>query len=631
MTDYSKAVFLPANKRALNLYKGYILKGELLTVSESDIYTTEILYTEDDSKSKLELIVRIISMVFLIPLLLIILILVLPVAAIFKKSEQVLKEILASIERVFRFLFRKKRTPRHIQSVKEIYEGIVHEDVPAFIDHCKSNSVKVYLYTYHLLNDEEQLKVNQLVESGVIFSFHVITKLSDLQSVLLSDNISIRNSLLVITDPSEKSEAALLGFNLGGVPERNVELLKEKDANADGELEWNRHQTIIELKSKIEYYMKARGNAFLPINLVLFVEGEEDDFLNNYILRNIQKINERLKGKGAQLIYFPSLQMESRSPITTLDFLRYRLPLLYALTDLELREAIFIMLKRISATEFYGMVIEQLELPYFKKPALLRNISTSPIESKFTYKSIEYKTQKDLDEFFDWYINQFEIPTGNENTYFSLVKPPEDYDADWFFGKEAKEESEELKQKIDKYRQEGKYGALVEAIMYMLETIKEEKPEIIDKVRPLLEKRKLLESKVVLSNVVIDKHCNIFLPGYGNMEVKMHALPKTVYLLFLRYPNGIRFKELYQYKAELLEIYNKVTNKYEKDEIERAIDDLVDMTKPSINQKCARIREAFRNIMDEHVAKYYYIDGINGEPKSIALPKELIEIQARKS
>ena len=80
------------------------------------------------------------------------------------------------------------------------------------------------------------------------------------------------------------------------------------------------------------------------------------------------------------------------------------------------------------------------------------------------------------------------------------------------------------------------------------------------------------------------------------------------------------------YKSELLEIYNKVTNKSDKDEIERAINDLVDMTNPSINQKCARIREAFRQYLDEDIAKFYFISGYNGEPKKIKLPRHLLTI-----
>ena len=130
----------------------------------------------------------------------------------------------------------------------------------------------------------------------------------------------------------------------------------------------------------------------------------------------------------------------------------------------------------------------------------------------------------------------------------------------------------------------------------------------------------------ILSQLLIDKNCKIFLSDFGNIEIKMHALPKTVFILFLRYPDGIRFKELYMYKNELLEIYNKVTNKSDKDEIERAINDLVDMTNPSINQKCARIREAFRQYLDEDIAKFYFISGYNGEPKKIKLPRHLVTI-----
>ena len=70
-----------------------------------------------------------------------------------------------------------------------------------------------------------------------------------------------------------------------------------------------------------------------------------------------------------------------------------------------------------------------------------------------------------------------------------------------------------------------------------------------------------------------------------------------------------------------------MTNKYEKEEIERAIDDLVDMTKPNINIQCSRIRASFRNLMDEHIARHYYIDGFNGEPKKILIPDHLIDIR----
>jgi hypothetical protein len=128
----------------------------------------------------------------------------------------------------------------------------------------------------------------------------------------------------------------------------------------------------------------------------------------------------------------------------------------------------------------------------------------------------------------------------------------------------------------------------------------------------------------ILSPLLIDKNFKIFLSDFGNIEIKMHALPKTVFILFLRYPDGIRFKELYLFKKELLEIYNMVSNKSDKNEIERAINDLVDYKNPSMNQKCARIREAFRNYLDEDTAKFYFVSGYNGGPKKIKLPRHLM-------
>lgn len=630
MIDRSKAVFLPLDNRILTLFKGYILNGEpLLNVKETDVYKVTEYYEYIDSISKCERIIRIIIIVPLVPVF----ILILLIAAIFKRFDQAGDKIKYLLDSFFNIFFKKKKELRTRRVKKKKYDDTIEEDIPEFLNHCKKNFAKVYLYSYRELTREEKLKVENLISSGFISSCQVVSKLSDLIPFVNAEKISILNSILIISDSKEKDEANLLGFNASNGHKRNVELWKKRrfsSEGGEGELEWNSHETIIGMKREIEFYLRAENNAFLTNDSILFIEDKRDVFLNNYIQKNLHAINHRLKEKQMQLIYFPSFQTESinvQKPI--LEFIRYRLPVLYSLTDIELNEAIQTVLQKITVEEFYKIVLEELQLPFFKRPCLLRNISGGfpDTKNKFTYKHIEYQTEEDLDELFDWYIQQVKIPNDSEGVMYSLAKPPAEYDADYHFGSESRKDTDELKLRIDEIKSEGKFGVLAEAIMYMLETIKDEKPEILKKVKPLIEQRKLLESKVVLSPILIDKHYNIFLPDFGNIEVKMHALPKTVYILFLRYPKGIRFKELYQHKMELLEIYNKVTNKYEKDEIEKAIDDLVDMTNPSINQKCARIREAFRKIMDEHVAKHYYIDGLNGEPKKISLPQKLIDIR----
>jgi hypothetical protein len=631
MIDYYKAVFLPTDNRILNLFKGYILNGESLSdIKNSDVYTETKYYEFNGLISRTEKIIRVVVMIALVPIF----IFILMIAAIFKRFEKAGNKIKYSLDSFFSIFFKKKKVLQVRRRKNKKYVDAIEEDVPEFLNHCQKNFVKVYLYSYRQLTNVEKLKVENLIKSGFISSCETVSKLSDLIPFINAERISIRNSLLIISDSNEKHEANLLGFHSGNGYERNVELLGKKnfsEEGGEGELEWNSHETIIGLKREIEYSLKAKSNTFLTNDSILFIEDKRDDFLNSYIQRNLERINKRLKEKNMQLIYFPSFQLEhinNRKPI--LEFLRYRLPVLYSLTDSELSDAIQILFKKISSVEFYRIVLEELELSFFKKPCLLRNIfdGSAETKNKFTYKHIEYETKEDLDKLFDWYIEEVKIPI--HIAYYSSTKPPVEYDADWYFGIESKQDTEELKQRIDAIKAEGKFGVLADAIMYILETIKDEKPEIHCKVKPMLEKRKLLESKVILSRILIDKRYNIFLTDFGNREVKMHALPKTVYIFFLKHLNGVRFKELYQHKTELLEIYNLITNISDKEEIEEKIKDLVDMKKNSINEKCSNIRASFRKIMDEHIAKHYYIDGMNGEPKKISLPNDLIEFHANK-
>lgn len=133
----------------------------------------------------------------------------------------------------------------------------------------------------------------------------------------------------------------------------------------------------------------------------------------------------------------------------------------------------------------------------------------------------------------------------------------------------------------------------------------------------------VLHEDKVLSELAITKDYRI-LVGKERKEVRMEPLMKAVYLLYLRHPEGIPFKYLPDYRAELTIIYNKVrpwglTN--------RAIRSIEDVTNPllnSINEKCARIRKAFVTMLDGSVAEHYYIKGSRGEAKRISLPRDLV-------
>lgn len=135
---------------------------------------------------------------------------------------------------------------------------------------------------------------------------------------------------------------------------------------------------------------------------------------------------------------------------------------------------------------------------------------------------------------------------------------------------------------------------------------------------------KIIDESEHLSRLRITKDFRIYLVDYQNMEIKLPVLPKAVFFLFLHHPEGIRFKELSDYFSELLQIYLRMNPIGGRRKQEQSIRDVTNPCHNSINEKCARIREAFVKNFDDRLAKNYYITGKRGEPKRITLDKSMI-------
>jgi hypothetical protein len=120
------------------------------------------------------------------------------------------------------------------------------------------------------------------------------------------------------------------------------------------------------------------------------------------------------------------------------------------------------------------------------------------------------------------------------------------------------------------------------------------------------------------------RYSRIFLPDYQNMEIKMTPLPKAVFLLYLKHPEGIRFCDLPDYRDELLHIYAGFSGRDSMDDIRASIDDVTNPLSNSINEKCSRIRQAFLSKFEDRLARNYYITGPRGETKKILLPRDLV-------
>ena len=101
------------------------------------------------------------------------------------------------------------------------------------------------------------------------------------------------------------------------------------------------------------------------------------------------------------------------------------------------------------------------------------------------------------------------------------------------------------------------------------------------------------------TTLYINKEYRIFLKesnGLDIAEIKLKALPKALYFVFLSHLEGFPLKHLIDYREELLSWYRKLSN---RNKLDRSIDDLTDPTKNSANEKISRIGKAFRDAIED--------------------------------
>lgn len=115
-----------------------------------------------------------------------------------------------------------------------------------------------------------------------------------------------------------------------------------------------------------------------------------------------------------------------------------------------------------------------------------------------------------------------------------------------------------------------------------------------------IEERNNYLAKIKSREVImeIDGNYRIFLKyddGTPIAEVKIPALPKTLYFVFLNHPEGFPLKHLIDYREELLSWYRKLSN---RSKLDKSIDDLTDATSNSANEKISRISKAFRDAVN---------------------------------
>lgn len=124
----------------------------------------------------------------------------------------------------------------------------------------------------------------------------------------------------------------------------------------------------------------------------------------------------------------------------------------------------------------------------------------------------------------------------------------------------------------------------------------------------------------------IDNNYNIILPEHGNINIKLDPLPKSLYILFLRHPEGFLLKHIAQYATELEVIYRVVSARRNNTVIKRIITEITNPTNNMLHKNLSIIRAAFIKALGLEEAQNYIPVHCKRSEEYVKLGKAYIQL-----
>lgn len=115
-----------------------------------------------------------------------------------------------------------------------------------------------------------------------------------------------------------------------------------------------------------------------------------------------------------------------------------------------------------------------------------------------------------------------------------------------------------------------------------------------------------LVSERKTGRIVLDRD-GLALPDYDGMKVRLTPMERTLYILVLRYPQGVPVEELWRYYDELCDIYGKQTVYDDRETILAAVEALCDDYRTTLYTNVSRIRKKLTDKLGKRTAEPYLI------------------------
>jgi len=122
----------------------------------------------------------------------------------------------------------------------------------------------------------------------------------------------------------------------------------------------------------------------------------------------------------------------------------------------------------------------------------------------------------------------------------------------------------------------------------------------------------------------IDRNFTIRMGGPDGPMLQLRPLVKTLFILFLKHPEGILLKQRDSFRAELEEIYSTINPNTFKEDVKARVARLVDLQDNSFSEKVSVLNARLEELLPEGIAGDYQIHGYNGCPRKIRLNPLLV-------
>ena len=326
-------------------------------------------------------------------------------------------------------------------------------------------------------------------------------------------------------------------------------------------------------------------------NAVLYVEAEYNKAVNDSILHDYDAICMLLCDAGREFFYLPVVLRDLNSKRATfLHALNYMEP---TLSDEQLN--------RIDSR------IDLMDSAFLSKEIFLNYLDTSGlnIENPAFFFRIGDKNTGHQQDFLILEIDN--DPLATLKRFFELknhivsLKP-----------EGLKPQDERFLQKVTSVSHESEKDALNYTGFHKI---------LIDTVLKYTGNRET-------SRLYVTKRGDLFLTDRNNAEVKMPALSKALYILFLFHEEGIPLNCLNDYKTELYRIYRQVSTYGDNALLSQAVDNLTDFVGNTMNVTLSRIKKAFTDLLGADAAPYL-IQGERAGRKTIPLERLLVMFEDR--